>query len=407
MGHSKIENPMKKATDSSYGKGKGKVEKAHNVSPSKRHKASYEFLVSTLGIVLLQVEICDLDLSKSESAMQYMIGAEYTKHVQPDLSRGERRVGTSKERSVHGVSTSEEPSLPIAKTTTPLLAITDDRVGHSDVQIDDDDFVDTAPRWYSPTFHSNSPIEKGQSTDASTPHMPRNTSPHQMILAGHQVKHETGVGVHHCHDFQLHGRRYEQNYQELHNLLKCLNPQMMYAKHIGKTGELKGKGKTDNANELGFHCTQEPPSFNLGIGYTQLSMSVSTYSREVQARVDSVISDIVKDTESETKEHIDVCFYYIRQLARTGQNVKYVATTTDSLFQAKLKNIYPKFNHDYDIYVIKYVEYMFHDAIGSMSTRFDAGRVHLDIVSLLYKHREIKKEMNKVHQTGGKSIVID
>lgn len=43
---------------------------------------------------------------------------------------------------------------------------------------------------------------------------------------------------------------------------------------------------------------------------------------------------------------MDVCFYYIRQLATNGQNVKFSATTTDSLFQAKLKNIYPSFKQD-------------------------------------------------------------
>ncbi|CAA3006579.1 Hypothetical predicted protein [Olea europaea subsp. europaea] len=31
-------------------------------------------------------------------------------------------------------------------------------------------------------------------------------------------------------------------------------------------------------------------------------MSVSTYSKELQARVDSIISDVVKDTKSERKE---------------------------------------------------------------------------------------------------------
>ncbi|CAA3010183.1 Hypothetical predicted protein [Olea europaea subsp. europaea] len=53
------------------------------------------------------------------------------------------------------------------------------------------------------------------------------------------------------------------------------------AKHIGKIGELKGKGEMDTTNELGFHCILEPPFFELGVGYTQPSMSVSTYSREV------------------------------------------------------------------------------------------------------------------------------
>ncbi|CAA2980398.1 Hypothetical predicted protein [Olea europaea subsp. europaea] len=217
MAHSKTENPVKKATNSSDGKGKRKLEESHNVSPSKRHKSSRLGLKASAK----KVDIYDLDTSESKSTMQYMIGAECTKPIQPDLSRRKRR----KERSVQSNSTSVDPSLPIAKTTTPLLAITNGRVGHSDVHIDDDDFVETPPRWHSPTFHSNSPIRKGQSTDASTWHMPQSTG-----------------------------------------------PQSNDAIHIGKTGELKAE------------------------------QSVSTYSREVQARVDSVISDIVKDTKSETKE---------------------------------------------------------------------------------------------------------
>ncbi|CAA2979243.1 G3BP isoform X1 [Olea europaea subsp. europaea] len=107
------------------------------------------------------VEIFDLDPSEAKRAMQDMIDAEYTKPVQPNLSSGERRTGTTKDRSVDFTSTSTDPSLPVEKTTTPLLAIIDGRVGHSDVHIEDDDFADTPSKWHNPTFHSNSPIGKG------------------------------------------------------------------------------------------------------------------------------------------------------------------------------------------------------------------------------------------------------
>ncbi|CAA3012215.1 sentrin-specific protease 1-like [Olea europaea subsp. europaea] len=44
--------------------------------------------------------------------------------------------------------------------------------------------------------------------------------------------------------------------------------------------------------------------------------------------------------------HMDVCFYYIRQLAKHGKNVKFRATTTNSWFQHKIKETYPAFIKD-------------------------------------------------------------
>ncbi|CAA2937402.1 Hypothetical predicted protein [Olea europaea subsp. europaea] len=113
---SKSENSMKKATNSSDGRGKRKVEELHNVSPSKRHKSFGSGLKATTK----KVEISDLDSSETKSAMQYMIDVEYTKPAQPDLSNGERRTGTTRERSVHSAGTSDDPRLPVSKTTTPL-----------------------------------------------------------------------------------------------------------------------------------------------------------------------------------------------------------------------------------------------------------------------------------------------
>lgn len=46
-----------------------------------------------------------------------------------------------------------------------------------------------------------------------------------------------------------------------------------------------------------------------------------------------------------------MCFYYIRQLAKNGKNVKFITTTIDSLLQAKLKNIYPMFKQDPNVVV--------------------------------------------------------
>ncbi|CAA3006748.1 Hypothetical predicted protein [Olea europaea subsp. europaea] len=90
------------ATNSSDGRGKRMAEESHNVFRSKRHKSSG----SSSKVTAKKVEICDLDPSKTEKIMQYMIDAEYTKRIQPDLFRGDRRTGTSKERSIHGDSIS-------------------------------------------------------------------------------------------------------------------------------------------------------------------------------------------------------------------------------------------------------------------------------------------------------------
>ncbi|CAA3001252.1 sentrin-specific protease 1-like [Olea europaea subsp. europaea] len=49
---------------------------------------------------------------------------------------------------------------------------------------------------------------------------------------------------------------------------------------------------------------------------------------------------------SNPEEHMDSCFYYIRQLTLYGENVKNKVTTTDSHFQAVIKHVYPRFKND-------------------------------------------------------------
>lgn len=43
---------------------------------------------------------------------------------------------------------------------------------------------------------------------------------------------------------------------------------------------------------------------------------------------------------------MDVCFYYLRQFVTKSPHAKVNATTTDSLFQAKIKNLFPQFMKD-------------------------------------------------------------
>lgn len=80
-------------------------------------------------------------------AMPYMMEVQYDKTLQLDRSRKEKRKCGSTDRLVHHFKTSVKPSASRMKQFTPMLLITDGRLGHFDVHIDDDDLVDTPPRW--------------------------------------------------------------------------------------------------------------------------------------------------------------------------------------------------------------------------------------------------------------------
>lgn len=57
--------------------------------------------------------------------------------------------------------------------------------------------------------------------------------------------------------------------------------------------------------------------------------------------------------------------------------------------------------------MVKYMEYMLHDDMGSMSMNFDTSGVRLDVASLLFEYRKIRKAIKNVQQTEGQSIVIE
>lgn len=54
----------------------------------------------------------------------------------------EERKGGSINRSVYRAGTSTKPSISRMKQSIPLLLLTDERLGHSTMHIDEDDFVD-------------------------------------------------------------------------------------------------------------------------------------------------------------------------------------------------------------------------------------------------------------------------
>ncbi|CAA3029329.1 Hypothetical predicted protein [Olea europaea subsp. europaea] len=154
-------NRVKKSEGESSGSArKRKAEQIRKDSPSKWHKPSRSVPPKNAK----KMEIRDLDPSDMEMAMSYMYEVQYIKPVQPKCARGEKRKGGMVDRSVHSVRATRKPSYSTEKTSTPLLMITDGRLGHSDVPLDDgdDDFVDTPPRWQRTTFNSNSPSREDQ-----------------------------------------------------------------------------------------------------------------------------------------------------------------------------------------------------------------------------------------------------
>ncbi|CAA2988482.1 Hypothetical predicted protein [Olea europaea subsp. europaea] len=156
MTHSSNTNRAKKSKGESSGSaGKRKAEQIREDSPSKRHKSSR----SVPSKNAKKMEIRDLDPLDMEMAMSYMHEVQYIKPVQQERTRGEKRKGGMVDRSVHSVRATRKPSYSSEKASTPLLMITNGRLGHSDVPLDDgdDDFVDTPLRWLGTTFHANSP----------------------------------------------------------------------------------------------------------------------------------------------------------------------------------------------------------------------------------------------------------
>ncbi|CAA3006736.1 Hypothetical predicted protein [Olea europaea subsp. europaea] len=164
----------------------------------------------------------------------------------------------------------------------------------------------------------------------------------------------------------------------------------------------KGKAKVDSACAVEFPCSIEPPSFDLGLGFTQPNQFVAKTSKEVEVQEESVISNVLKDTECIEQEHSPEAapssglpvkrapkpakalqFPYVvdemKQMKKFNdkddairppfsiaygrvlllhtssgkkcRDLKFVATTTDSLFQANLKYMYPRFKDDANVLV--------------------------------------------------------
>ncbi|CAA2994336.1 Hypothetical predicted protein [Olea europaea subsp. europaea] len=226
---------------------KRKLDEVQKESSSNRQKSK-----SSVGKQSSKkLEICDLDPPPAELAMPYMSQVQYEKPILPNRSHGEKRKGGSIHRSDHRAGTSTKPSNPGMKQSTPMLLITDGRLGHSDLPIDDDDFVDAPPSWKGTSIHEDSPTGEFKSDD---------TTDSEDMPSKDAAKVERSVGS-------------------------------------------KGKAKVDSVCAVEFPCSIEPPSFDLGLGFTQPSQIVAKASKEVDRQVESVIADVLKDTECFQQEH--------------------------------------------------------------------------------------------------------
>ncbi|CAA2987287.1 sentrin-specific protease 1-like [Olea europaea subsp. europaea] len=121
--------------------------------------------------------------------------------------------------------------------------------------------------------------------------------------------------------------------------------------------EKKRKGKNVPNVQTFDPMNLKPPSFDLGISYTQPTPNVPNkpdmpQTHQLQEKIDTIRSHVVMDAEVAEQKQMDSCFYYIRQLALYGENVKYKATTTDSYFKAVIKHVYPLLKKDPNVLLI-------------------------------------------------------
>ncbi|CAA3010400.1 Hypothetical predicted protein [Olea europaea subsp. europaea] len=395
----------------------------------------------------LDLEICDMDPPPAKMAMPYMIQVPYEKPVPPDRSHGEKRKGGSIDRSVHRAGTSTKPSNSGMKQSTPMLLITDGRLGHSDLPIDDDDFVDAPPSWKGTSIHEDSPSGKRKSDDTTIQRICRQKiSMLYFIIISYLI---IGINVMQVvdelrnyfkgqiSDLQSENRLLSKQLQAMQsqvsslksdqqkklkllvrmqgeirtdmldikshmqrmsdsvttlisssmeeimnkfrdnsgpetvggsgptsevgtptvtvsylsvttNLLIYTSHQMYFcsdfqAAKVEKSVDSKGKAKVDSAYAVEFPCSIEPPSFGLGLGFTQPNQFFAKTSKEVEVQVDSVISNVLKDTKCIEQEHSpEATLSFGLPVKRAPKPVKALQSpyVVDEVKQMKLK----KFN---------------------------------------------------------------
>ncbi|CAA3028004.1 Hypothetical predicted protein [Olea europaea subsp. europaea] len=235
-------------------RGKRKLDEVQKESSSKRHK------------------------SKSSVAKQSMKKVQYEKPILPDRSHGEKRNGGSIHRLDHRVGTSTKPSNSGMKQSTPMLLITDGQLGHFDLPIDYDDFVDAPPSWKGTSIREDSPSRERKSDD---------TTDSEDMPSKDVVDELRNYFKGQISDLQSENRL----------LSKQLQAMQSQAAKVEQSVDSKGKAKVDSVCVVEFPCFIKPPSFDLDLGFTPPSQIVAKTSKEVEVQVESVISNVLKDTE--------------------------------------------------------------------------------------------------------------
>ncbi|CAA2978209.1 Hypothetical predicted protein [Olea europaea subsp. europaea] len=272
------------------------------------------------------MEIRDLDPSDMEMAMPYMYEVQYIKPVQPELACGEKRKGGMVDRSIHSVRATRKPSYSSEKTSMPLLMLTDGRLGHSDVPLDDgnDDFVDFPPRWQGTMFDANSPGREDQPVpnDFFKQLTELQTENHRMSIAIDAIKSEISSLKHDQQNklnniVHMEGEIHidlidiRSNLQFMTEFVTALISSSMEEiltkfkdksrlnivrdyETLDKVGDAeitidsKGKGKMETEVDVELPYSLQPPSFDLGVCFTQPIPIELTKSKKMETYVASV-----------------------------------------------------------------------------------------------------------------------
>ncbi|CAA3005595.1 Hypothetical predicted protein [Olea europaea subsp. europaea] len=189
----------------------------------------------------------------------------------------------------------------------------------------------------------------------------------------------------------------------------------------------KEKGKMDPCDDLLFSL--EPPSFDLEIEFTPSNV---LHSEETQKRVDSIISDGSSTAEPTSKlpvkrvlrpSRVLLSPFVVGQergkLFKHDDNVVVFEDYKDNVDEdpdyhepeaKELKVIIDDTlpqqtnSHDCRIFVVLYALYLICGGRCSIPKKFDASKFRMDIVTLLYKHRQVYTK--KVNQPMMEEVLV-
>ncbi|CAA2934725.1 Hypothetical predicted protein [Olea europaea subsp. europaea] len=182
------------------------------------------------------------------NVMPYMNNVQYKKLIQPDFSSEKIK------KSAGHASTSRKSE----------ILLTDSSIGQPNIADDDDDFVDPPSRRQESSLRGKSPIDEAPST---THNSPNESHPHRrnVLISMDEIMRTFSEKIK-DHDHTVGGTQAHE----------VGEPQVVRGSDdtdnvetVQKNVDRKWKGKMDPSEETSIPCSLQPPSFNLGIGYTQ------------------------------------------------------------------------------------------------------------------------------------------